>query len=93
MRYISHAKHLSVLPPEPLPTLPVHREQDVFTEQDYTRGGLYETKTLSALHDFLLAPMLGEAVTYKLAGQVINLHPDNRQALTPMDVFPAGTVD
>ena len=37
--------------------------------------------------------MIRDAVTYKLADQVLNVRPDNRRALTPTDVFPAGVVD
>ena len=99
-RYRTHQGWISAAPtihpapaPEPLPTQPAHRVHDVFSDRDYTKGGFYESTTLSALQDFLVAPMLRDAVTYKLADQVLNVRPDNRRALSPTDVFPAGVVD
>ena len=45
------------------------------------------------MQDFLLTPLLREAVTYKLAHQVHNLRPENEYALGPLDMFPAGIAD
>ena len=48
------------------------------------------------MQDFLLTPLLREAITYKLAHQVHNLRPDNNHALGPLDLFPnsiAATVE
>ena len=78
--------------PLPLPAQSPHREEDVFDERDYNKGGLYDSGTLSALQDFLRAPLIREAVTYKLAYQVHNLQPGNQHVLTPMDVFPYDAV-
>ena len=78
--------------PLPLPAQAPHREDDVFEERDYNQGGLYESGTLSVLQDFLRAPLLREAVTYKLAYQVHNLQPENQHVLTPTDIFPYDAV-
>ena len=40
-----------------------------------------------------MAPLIREAVTYKLAYQVHNLQPENQHALSPSDVFPYDVVD
>ena len=40
------------------------------------------------MQDFLLSPLLRDAVTYKLAYQVHNLLPENEHILGPLDVFP-----
>ena len=80
-----------LLKPLPIPLL--RRKEDVFREQDYNQGGLYRSSTLDAMQDFLLTPLLREAVTYKLAHQVHNLRPENNYALRPLDVFPAGIAD
>ena len=40
------------------------------------------------MQDFLLTPLLREAVTYKLAYQVHKLRPENEHVLGPLDVFP-----
>ena len=48
------------------------------------------------MQDFLLTPLLQEAVTFKLASQVHNLRPENDHALGPLDLFPdriAATAD
>ena len=76
-------------PPKPKPVPPVRRTEDVFQEQNYNEGGLYQPATLDAMQDFLLTPLLREAVTYKLAHQVHNLRPENEYALGPLDVFPS----
>ena len=60
----------------------------MFREPDYNEGGLYQSDTLDAMQDFLLMPLLREAVTYKLAHQVHNLRPENEYVLGPLDVFP-----
>ena len=75
-------------PPKPLSVPPPHRTEDVFQEQNYNEGGLYQPATLDAMQDFLLIPLLREAVTYKLAHQVHNKRPENEHALGPLDVFP-----
>ena len=75
-------------PPKPLPVPPPCRTEDVFQEQNYNEGGLYQPATLDAMQDFLLTPLLREAVTYKLAHQVHNMRPENKHALGPLDVFP-----
>ena len=75
-------------PPKPLPVPLPCRTEDVFQEQDYNEGGLYQPDTLDAMQDFLLTPLLREAVTYKLAHQVHNLRPENEHVLGPLDVFP-----
>ena len=62
--------------------------EDVFQEQNYNEGGLYQPDTLDAMQDFLLTPLLREAVTYKLAHQVQNLRPEKEHTLGSMDVFP-----
>ena len=62
--------------------------EDVFQEQNYNEGGLYQPDTLDAMQDFLLTPLLREAVTYKLAHQVHNLRPESEHALGPLDIFP-----
>ena len=67
---------------------PPRRTEDVFREPDYNEGGLYQSNTLDAMQDFLLTPLLREAVTYKLAHQVHNLRPENEYILGPLDVFP-----
>ena len=67
--------------------------EDVFKEQDYNEGGLYRSATLDAMQDFLLTPLLREAVTYKLAHQINNLRPENQYALGPLDMFPANIGD
>ena len=74
-------------PPKPLPVLPPRRMEDVFQEQNYNEGGLYQPATLDAMQDFLLTPLLREAVTYKLAHQVHNMRPENEHALGHLDVF------
>ena len=75
-------------PPKPLPVSPPRRTEDVFKEQNYNEGGLYQPATLDAMQDFLLTPLLREAVTYKFASQVHNMRPENEHALSPLDVFP-----
>ena len=45
------------------------------------------------MQDFLLTPLLREAVTYKLAHQIHNLRPEKDYALGPLDMFPAGIAD
>ena len=40
------------------------------------------------MQDFLLTPLLREAVIYKLAHQVHNLRPENEHVLGPLDLFP-----
>ena len=45
------------------------------------------------MQDFLLTPLLREAITYKLAHQVNNLWPENKYALGPLDMFPASITD
>ena len=45
------------------------------------------------MQDFLLTPLLHEAVTYKLAHQIHNLRPEKDYALGPLDMFPAGIAD
>ena len=76
-------------PPKPLPVPPMRRTEDVFQEQNYNEGGLYQPATLDAMQDFLLTPLLWEAVTYKLAHQVHNMRPKNEYALGPLDIFPS----
>ena len=78
--YQTHSGWIAVTPdihqalsPKPLPIPPPRRTEDVFREQDYNEGGLYRSATLDAMQDFLLTPLLREAVTYKLAHQVHNL--------------------
>ena len=75
-------------PPKPLPVPPPRHTEDIFQEQNYNEGGLYQPATLDALQDFLLTPLLREAATYKLAHQVHNMRPENEYALGPLDVFP-----
>ena len=75
-------------PPNPLPVPPPCRTEDVFREPNYNEGGLYQPDTLDAMQDFLMTPLLCEAVTYKLASQVHNLRPENEHVLGPLDVFP-----
>ena len=45
------------------------------------------------MQDFLLTPLLHEAVTYKLAHQIHNLRPEKEYTLGPLDMFPAGITD
>ena len=45
-------------PPKPLPVPPLRRTEDVFQEQNYNEGGLYQPATLDAMQDFLLTPLL-----------------------------------
>ena len=80
--YKTHQGWIVVTPeiheaPEPLPSpaQSSRREEDIFEERDYNQGGLYTSDTISALQDFLMAPLIREAVTYKLAYQVHNLQP------------------
>ena len=75
-------------PLKPLPVPPPRRTEDVFQEQNYNEGGLYQPATLDAMQDFLLTPLLREAVTYRLANQVHNMRPENEHTLGPLDVFP-----
>ena len=75
-------------PPKPLPVSPPRRTEDVFQEQNYNEGGLYQPDTLDAMQDFLLTPLLREAVTYKLAHQVHNLRPENEHTLGPIGHLP-----
>ena len=82
--YQTHQGWISVTPdihqapaPKPLPIPPPHRTEDVFREQNYNEGGLYQSATLDAMQDFLLTPLFREAVTYKLAHQVHNMRPEN----------------
>ena len=93
--YQTHQGWIAVTPdihqapaPRPLPVQPPHRTEDVFREPDYNEGGLYQSDTLDAMQDFLLTPLLREAVTYKLAHQVHNLRPEREYVLGPLDVFP-----
>ena len=79
--------------PLPLPLPAARRNESVFQDRDYTQGGLYESETLAALQDFLMAPLIREAVTYKLAYQVRNLQPGNQHLVTPMDMFPQEIID
>ena len=79
--------------PLPLPLQAARRNESVFQARDYSEGGLYESETLSALQDFLMAPLIREAVTYKLAYQVRNLQPENQHVVTPMDMFPQEVID
>ena len=79
-------------PPKPLPVTAPHSTEDVFQEQNYYEGGLYQPATLAAMQDFLLTPLLREAVTYKLAHQVHNMQPENEHALGPLNVFPTDVV-
>ena len=79
--------------PLPLPLPAARRNESVFDARDYNQGGLYESETLSALQDFLMAPLIREAVTYKLAYQVRNLQPGNQHVVTPMDMFPQEVID
>ena len=79
-------------PPKPLPDPPQRRTEDVFQEQNYNEGGLYQPYTLDAMQDFLLTPLLREAVTYKLAHQGHNLLPENEHILSSLDVFPVDAV-
>ena len=99
-RFKTHQGWIAVAPgihptpePEPLPVAPTRRNTFVFEDRDYTKGGFYEPTTLSALHDFLVTPLLREAVTYKLAHQIHNLSPNNQDALSPLDVFPTNIAD
>ena len=73
--------------PKPLPIPPPRRTEDVFRNQNYNEGGLYQPSTLDAMQDFLLTPLLCEAVTYKLAHQVHNMRLENDHALGPLDLF------
>ena len=93
--YQTHQGWIAVTPdihqapsPKPLPVQLPRRTEDVFREPDYNEGGLYQSDTLDAMQDFLLMPLLHEAVTYKLAHQVHNLRPENEYVLGPLDVFP-----
>ena len=93
--YQTHQGWIAVTPdihqapsPQPLPVQPPRRTEGVFREPDYNEGGLYQSDTLDAMQDFLLTPLLREAVTYKLAHQVHNLRPENEYILGPLDVFP-----
>ena len=93
--YQTHQGWIAVTPdihqapsPQPLPVQPPRRTEGVFREPDYNAGGLYQSDTLEAMQDFLLTPLLREAVTYKLAHQVHNLRPENEYVLGPLDVFP-----
>ena len=79
--------------PLPLPLPTARRNESVFQMRDYTQGGLYESETLAALQDFLMAPLIREAVTYKLAYQVRNVQPGNQHLVTPMDMFPQEVID
>ena len=70
----SHHGWISVMPDihqapplKPLPIPPPQCMKDVFRDQNYNEGGLYPSSTLEAMQDFLLTPLLHEAVTYKLA--------------------------
>ena len=56
-------------PLKPLPIPPPPRIEDIFRKQNYNQGGLYRSSTLDAMQDFLLSPLLCEALTYKLAHQ------------------------
>ena len=69
--YQTHQGWISVTPdihqapaPKPLSISPPHRTEDVYREQNYNKGGLYQSATLDAMQDFLLTPLLREAVTY-----------------------------
>ena len=75
-------------PPKPIPITPPRRMEDVFRTQDYNTGGLYQPSTLHAMQDFLLTPLLREAVTYKLAHQVHNLRPENDHVPGLLELFP-----
>ena len=75
-------------PLKPLPVSPPRRTEDIFQEQNYNEGGLYQPDTLDAMQDFLLTPLLREAMTYKLAHQVHNLRPENEHILGPLNIFP-----
>ena len=93
--YQTHQGRIAVTPdihqapsPKPLPVPPPRQTEDVFREPNYNEGGLYQPDTLDAMQDFLLTPLLREAVTYKLAHQVHNLRPENEHVLGPLDVFP-----
>ena len=93
--YRTHQGWIAVTPeihqapsPEPLPTSAPRRTEDVFRHRDYNEGGLYQPSTLDAMQDFLLTPLLREAVIYKLAQQVHNLRPENEHVLGPLDLFP-----
>ena len=101
--YRTHQGWIAVTPeihqapsPEPLPVSSPRRTGDVFHNRDYNEGGLYQSSTLDAMQDFLLTPLLREAVIYKLAHQVHNLRPENEHVLGPLDLFPdsiAATAD
>ena len=101
--YRAHQGWIAVTPeihqapsPEPLPVSSPRRTEDVFGQRDYNEGGLYQPATLDAMQDFLLTPLLREAVVYKLAHQIHNLRPENEHALGPLDLFPdtiAATAD
>ena len=101
--YRTHQGWIAVTPeihqapsPEPLLVSSPHRTEDVFGQRDYNEGGLYQPATLDAMQDFLLTPLLREAVVYKLAHQIHNLRPENEHALGPLDLFPdtiAATAD
>ena len=75
--------------PKPLPISQPHRTEDVFRQQNYNEGSLYQSATFDAMQDFLLTPLLREAVTYMLAHQVNNMRPENDYALGPLDMFLA----
>ena len=81
-------------PPKPLPVSPLRRREDVFQEQNYNEGGLYQPDTSDAMQDFLLTPLFQEVVTYKLAHQVHNLRPENQHVLGPLmfQCFLAGVI-
>ena len=80
-------------PPKPLQIPPPRRTEVVFCEQNYNEGGLYLSSMLDAMQDFLLTPLLCEAVTYKLSHQVHKMRPENEYALGPLEMFPAGIAD
>ena len=97
--YQTHQGWISITPdihqapaPKPLPISQPRRMEDVFREQNYNEGSLYQSATLDAMQDFLLTPLLRKAVTYKLAHQVHNMRPENDYALGPLDVFLADIV-
>ena len=86
---LSLRKYIKLHRKKPLPIPPPRLTEDVFREQDYNEGGLYWSATLDAMQDFLLTPLLCEAVTYKLAHQIHNLRAEKEYALGPLDMFPA----
>ena len=97
--YQTHQGWISITPnihqaptPKPLPIPPPGHTEDVFHDQNYNEGGLFQPSTLDAMQDFLLTPLLREAVTYKLAHQAHNMRPENDYALGPLDMFPADII-